>query len=905
MNTGSLIRKAVALAIATQIGVASAQSPPANFSDDLEEVVMVGTRIKRQDVNSVGPVTVMTSEDIAATGVTSTETLLQRMSVSAGFAGNQTNAYWTAGGWGTAQANLRGLGVNRTLVLINGRRAVYGGTGANAAVDLNMIPAGMIERIEVLKDGASAMYGADAVAGVVNIVTKQGFEGLTFDGRYGQTTRNDGEELSGDLSFGIQNDEGGLMAAISYLKTDPINMATRAPCTLGVSGDTTVCVGSANTSGGRATFLTGPQTGQRINFNQVPGGNGDFYEPYNAAIHNIETNQWLNAVNPIERTTFSVNGHYNLGANMRFFTELLYTDRSTSQIATPATLQEYFVGTGKAPFVIPAAHPTNPTGQSIRLDRRRLVETDVRDTFQETDTWRGVIGLEGSFGSSWSWDASYNKGRSTGIDGSTNVANLQRVYDTVFNCNNTTIPCADYLGVGDISQAALDYIMFTRRDTGGNEQESLSANITGTIFKLPAGNVGFAAGAEHRTDKGWRDPDPLVVANIANTNAQTPVSGEIEADEIYAEVAVPILANVPLVRNLEASLALRWSDYELFGSDTNYKVGLAWEIVESFRLRGTKSTAFRVPTVPELFGGVSEGQLTTADPCHNYGVRDPSSTIYQNCLAAGVPTNFVQLGNVIRTTVGGNINLQPEDADTFTAGIVWEPNFLSGLALTLDWWEVKIENSIQSIPGTQKLSLCYNTPGFTHPFCGSEFHTRDGLSGEVNFLSAQPSNIGSETANGIDFSVGYDAPIAGLGSVVALNVSYLDEYEVVPYPGATPIDYAGKITGGRGSYTHWRADLMAGISGERWTGNWTAQYIGEADDINVTTGPGSHVPAVTYHNFQFGWKFDRGISAVVGIDNAFDQKAPYVASWTDANTDTMTYDLAGRRWYMRFTWISQ
>jgi outer membrane receptor protein involved in Fe transport len=896
------LHAAIAAVLAAAAGTASAQETGAKQAA-LEEITVTGSRIRRQDQDGVGPVAVLTAEDIAVTGVTSTEVLLQRMSISAGFAGNQTNAYWTSGGWGTAQVNLRGLGSNRTLVLLNGRRVVYGGTGANSAVDLNMIPTSLIERIEVLKDGASALYGADAVAGVVNIVTKSEFEGLDLEAKYGTTDRGDGTEISASATFGVTNDAGSLMAALSYSDFDEINMADRQACALAISGNKLVCSGSASTSGGRATFLTGPDRGKRINFNQVPGGNGDFYEPYVPAVHNIPYFQWLNAVNPIENTSVALFGDYKVADNTKFFTEVTFTNRQSSQIATPATLQSYYVpGVGVSNFNIPASHPTNPTGQDIRLDRRRLVETGVRDTFQETDTWRVVVGLEGRIRDNWNWDIAFNKGRNTGIDGSTNVANLQRVYETMFNCNGTTVPCADYLGVGDITQEAIDYIMFVRRDTGGNEQTSLTANITGFLFDLPAGKLGFAAGAESRKDKGWRDPDPLVVASIANTNQQSPISGEIKANELYAEFSVPLLRDLPMVKSLEANLAARYSDYDLFGDDTNYKAGLLWTVVDGLKLRATSSTAFRVPNVPELFGGVSEAQLTTADPCSGWSTKSPTSDIYKNCQAAGVPVGYTQIGNVIRTTVGGNSDLQPESADTLTIGLVWQPSFLSGLQATIDYWDIQISDSIQSIPGSQKLSQCYNSVGLSHPFCAPQHHTRDSLTGEVNFLSAQPSNIGSEDASGIDLGITFDTDIRSYAAVFDVTVSYLDTYEVSAFPGAVPIDYAGYITGGRGSYTHWRGNASATVSGALWTANWNMQYIGAADDINVPSGIGSSVDAVMYHNLQFAYSITDDVRLAVGVDNIFDEDAPFYASWIDANTDTMTYDLMGTRYYLRVNW---
>jgi iron complex outermembrane receptor protein len=881
-----------------------AQETSARPAQQIEEVTVTGSRIKRQDLDGVGPVTVLDAEYIAETGAVSTETLLQNLSASAGAAGNQTGAYWTGAGWGTAQVNLRGLGVQRTLVLVNGRRVVYGGSGANSSVDLNVVPTSLIERIEVLKDGASALYGADAVAGVVNIITKTDFEGLALDSKFGQTTRNDGEEFSGDLTFGVAGERGNITTALSYVEMQEVNMADRQDCGLGVvSNSSFTCVGTANTSGGRATYLTGPSTGQAINFNQVPGGNGNSFAPYSAALHNIPYFHWLNAVSPVKKTTISLLGHYELAESTRLVMEAIYNNRKTDQIATPATLQTYYSpATGRVNITIPATHPTNPTGQNIRLDRRRLVETGVRDTFQDSDTWRIVLGLEGKINDRWSWDVSANRGRSTAIDGSTNVANLQRVYETLFNCNNVTVPCADYLGVGDISQAAINYIMFTQRDTGGNEQLSLNANISGDLWELPAGRIAFAAGIESREDKGWRDPDPLVVANIANTNQRSPVRGTIEAKEAYVEVSVPLLRDLPLVKSLEANLAVRYSDYSIFGDDTNYKAGLIWSLSDSLKLRATQSTAFRVPAVPELFGGVSEAQLTTADPCSNYASRPTTSSLYINCQAAGVPLTYTQFGNVIRTTIGGNPNLLPETADTLTIGAVWEPGFVENLAMTLDYWRIELAGSIQSVPGSTALSLCYNSANRTHPFCAAQFHTRDRLNGEVNFLSAQPSNIGSEDASGVDLGMRYQRQLFGLDADFDLTVSYLEKYDVFPFVGAVPIVYGGFITPGRGSYPEYRGTAGVRVKGERWNGAWNMRYIGSADDIGLFTGLGSSVGSVTYHNLHFGYDVSDALKLAVGVDNLLDEDAPFYRSWNDANTDTLTYDLLGRRWYLKLTW---
>ena len=874
------------------------ESPAPSEPTELGTITVTGSHIKRAAISGVGPVTVIDRETIERSGATSVETLLQRIPASAGFAGNQTNAYWAENGYGTTQVNLRGLGINRTLVLLNGRRVVNGGTGANSSVDLNIIPIAMVERIEVLKDGASAIYGADAVAGVVNLITKRNFDGVEASVRYGQTFEGDGEEKSADLTWGTTGEAGSLMAGISYSETGTVNMADRAACGLGESEGELVCFGSSSTIGGRAVLPDGTS----INFNQDPNGDGDFYEPYSSARHNFNSNPYLNAVNPIKRVSFNAFGNLNVSENVSAFAELMYTHRESDQIATPGTLGIY------RPILISADHPTNPTGEDLLLQRRRLLEGGVREFYQETDTSRLVLGLNGRLGMNWDWNVAFNVGRNTGIDGSTNVANLDRVEQTLdtsvcSNASGAAIPCADYLGYGDVSQAVLDYIMFTSRDTGGNSQESFTANLSGDLFELPAGPVGMATGIEVRKEEGWRDPDPLTVASIANTNQQDPIAGEYLAKEAFVEFAVPLLADTFLAQSLTLNAAGRYSDYDLFGSDTNYKIGLDWQVVPSLKIRANYATAFRIPNIPELFGGVAEGNLTTTDPCSGWSSQPSTSVIYQNCQASGVPVGYVQLGNTILTTVGGNPDLEPEDARTLTIGAVWTPEFVSGLTLTLDYFKIDIDNAIQRIDGSTKLSVCYDTPGLAHEFCSSETFTRNPLTGEVDFLSSQPVNAATERVSGVDLGVLYEFGLADWTNTLAWDVSYLNNYDVRPFDGADEIQYAGKITGGRGSYAQWRS--FASLTTERgpWSGTYSVQYIGRADDINAAEGDiGDHAPSLTYHNAQAKYAFGEQAEIAVGVDNLWDKQAPFIQSWTEANTDTMTYDVVGRRWNVKLTY---
>lgn len=854
-----------------------------------EEIVVTGSRIRRSDLVGVGPATVVTAENIANTGIVNVETVLQRLPANAGFAGNQTSAYWTGNGYGTAQVNLRGLGIKRTLVLLNNRRLVAGGTGANSSPDLNMIPVPIIERIDVLKDGASAIYGADAVAGVVNIIANTDFEGLGVGARYGITERGDGSDFTADLTWGVQGERGGVSAAVTYQKTSEVNMASRAACALAeITPGTLSCVNSAATLGGRAVL----PNGQMINFNQTPGGDGDFYEPYSPAKHNFAYFPFLNAVNPIERVSTAFFTHYDVTDDVTAFGEFLYTFRKSDQLATPGALRN---------LRISANNPTNPTGEDIVLIQRRLGEPGPRIFFQETNTWQGTAGLRGGLSNDWAWEVAGSFGRNTGLDGMTNIANLEHVRNTLnpslcSTAPGAAVPCGDYLGAGDLTQDVLDYILFTSRDHGGNELATVTADLTGNLIELPAGPLAFATGVVYRKEKGWRDPDPLTVAGVANTNQQDPISGSVTAKEAYLELSVPVLRNTPFFRALTLDGAVRYSDYDLFGGDWNYKGAVDWQVFEGLRLRATYGTGFRVPNVPELYGGVSEGNLTTTDPCSNY-TASGNQTLIANCQAHGVRPTYVQLGNTILTTVGGNEDLEAESSKSWTVGAVFEPRSLvRGLSLTADWFNIDIKNAIRAIPGSTKLAVCYNTPNLAHEFCDD--FTRSPLTNEITFLSAQPINTGREQMSGLDLGLVYNRSVGPVRLSVDMTVSYLNEYVVTPFVGGADIVFDGFIGGGNGGYPKWRGYGVVSAELENATLTWSTQWIGKATDFNAAEGDiGYRTPNVFYHNAQVSFDITENARFMIGVDNIFDRKPPFIQSWTDANTDTMTYDLLRRRYY--------
>jgi len=864
--------------------------------EELLQVTVTGSHIKRTDTADNRSLNIIDRKIIERSGATSVEILLQRLAFSAGYAGNQTNSYWASNGNGNTHVNLRGLGISRTLVLLNGRRLANGGTGANAAVDLNSISLATIDRIEILKDGASAIYGADAVAGVVNIITRSDLVGVEASVRAGESFQGDGNNRSADLSWGANGERGSLMLNLSHSANGAVNMADRAPCGLGESGGQLICVDSGNTIGGRALLADG----QRVNFNQVLGGNGNFFEPYSAAKHNFNGNPYLNAVNPIERTALSGFGSLILSDKLSAFAELSYSERYSNQLATPGV-----IGLNRV-VNIAASNPTNPTGQNLLLQRRRLLEAGPREFFQDVEYVDSVIGFKGNLRDNWDWSAAIDYRRNEGSNSETNIANLDHVDNTlnISKCSNTpgaAIPCADYLGYGDLTPAVIDYLMMTTQDTGGNEQKGFSASITGQAWELAAGKIAVAAGIEIRADHGWFNPDPRTANGSANSNMQKSTDGKFTAREAFAEVDIPLLKQHAWAESLSLSSAIRHSEYDLFGGVNNYKLGLDWQVVSALKFHANYATAFRAPNVPELFAGNFNQNLNAIDPCNNWDKLPSTSELYRNCQAENIPVGFEQLAPSILTTLGGNTKLKPESASTFTLGVIWEPN--DKAQLSLDYFNIDIEDAIGGAEGSTKLAACYSSPQFSHPFCSSTQFTRNATTGQINYLSAQQTNAASENMSGIDLSAHYQFTLADWNASLNWDISYLIKYDLVPFDGAEKVEYAGKITSGRGSYTQWRSLAELTLERGAWSGAYTIQYIGSAKDIAAPAGSiGEYAPSVSYHNIQAQYAFNDSLSLALGVDNLTDREAPFIRNWLDANTDTMTYDLLGRRWFIKSTY---
>jgi iron complex outermembrane receptor protein len=882
-------KKLLASCIAATLGTLAAATG-ASAQDSIEEVYVTGSRIKRADIDGIGKVDVVTAEDFGKIGAVSLDQLLKFSPFTAGAqAGSESNYLSATEGYGTASVNLRGLGPNRTLVLVNGRRFVTGGSGANSIVDLNAIPVNMIDRVETLLDGSSAIYGADAVAGVVNIITRRSMDGFQADATYGITERGDAESVDASVAFGGESERSGFIVSLNYTDRQEARSKDRgfSECFFEEEEGEKFCSGSSSTAGGRGTT----ETLGNVQFNQDPSGDGDSFVPYSFAAHAFDFQEYFNLSAPYDRINVSANGYLELANGVRLFTENTYSDRSSNTEASPASF---------ANLLFSATYPSNPTGEALTL-RRRMVEEGfgARIWEQEVSLYRTVLGVEGETDGGWSWEVSANYGKSESDEVFTNAIDVQNLLATMNEADCVSpgpTQCVDWFGINDPTPEALAFINATVPTVGENEQTSVLANVSGELFDMPAGAVGFAAGIEYRRDEGsYRRTftRPVLSGGGGSTD---PIDANLSSTEVFAE------ASLPLAERLNLNLAARYSDYSKFDSEFTYKLGGDWLVTDALRLRATYSTSVRTPNIRELYTTELLNFTTFVDPCDQWETSSDAN-LQANC-AADVGAGFAQSELFIEVDYPGSLALSPEDAETFTFGIVLEPQAVEGLSVMLDYYQIDIEDSIRNVPPTAALEQCYYSEGKSHPTCNDVF--RDPFSGDVVFLVVPLVNAATEKMRGVDFGVRYLFQAGGSDFRIDWDTSYLDQFDIDFVGARSTLEWAGTISngeGGNGSYTQWRSNLRFGVDREMWGASYQLSYIGDADSQFQRIGATApSVGSITYHSLEGSLRLGDDLVLRAGVNNLFDKDPPYYTDAIDQNTDPFTYDLLGRRYFLRATY---
>ncbi len=934
--------------------------------DEVEKVTVTGSRIRKADIEKQSPITILDREDIERTGLKSVGDILQQLPVSGSALNTRFNSSGNFGfppdgggiGAGAAEVDLRHLGSNRVLVLVDGVRWVNGSSasGVANAVDLNTIPVSVIERVEVLEDGASSIYGSDAIAGVVNIITRKDYSGFEINAYGGQFDEGDGETASFDISFGAVGDKHSVFFNVSHTDQDGVSAADRSLARFPVPG-TGVTHGSSGTPQGRFLFLGNDNDGDGspdvVDVTINDGVTGipvfDPNNPGGADFHSFTDNDRFNFspfnlyVTPSQRTSLYGQAQYEFANNLRVYAKALFNNRQSRNQAAPEPI---FIGPdagtgGLADTVgIHETNPFNPFGMTLDENNlifigRRPLEGGPRIFRQDVDTQYLGMGLQGEFYAGnrdffWDINASWGKNRADQIKtGGYNIRHIKNALGPLDEC--LAIPGCVPLnltggqgnGSGTITPEMLNYIQFVQKDVSENKIRTLSANITGELFQLPAGPLAFAAGAETRELEGFFQPDAVVVAGDSNGVPSLPTSGDYDVDEYYAELNVPLLSDVPFVQQLEVSAAMRLSDYSTFGNETTSKFGILWRVTDDLLLRGTVAEGFRAPSIGELFASASRFDATIADLCSEYQTSGVSSTIIANCMALGVPDTFTQTSGQISVTTGGNQDLEPETADSITYGLVYSPQWVTGynhvdrFDLEITAYEHEVDDAIQAIDAQTQLNECIRT--LDPVFCGGISRA---ATGGINGFNNRLTNIGKIETSGYDINMNYATPDYNWGrlSVIWRN-SFVDDYSETALGQKTSLEGIERNDTG---IPEFQSQFIVSWTKANWDVAWSIRYIDELEESCSDFKDGSPVSlaalglcsdpnfadeslstntldATMYHYVQVGWRpqwNDLDIELTAGINNVFDEDPPACTSCSLNGYDPSVYEPQGQFGYI-------
>ncbi|MFO1517887.1 MAG: TonB-dependent receptor [Lysobacterales bacterium] len=933
---------------------AFAQDRPGDDTAKLEAIEVTGSRIKKAETEGQVPVQVITAKDIEATGLGSIGDVIQRLSVSGSSLNTKFNSAGNFGfaadgsgvGSGSTTISLRNLNAKRTLILVDGMRWVNesSASGVSAAVDLNTIPASAVERIEILTDGASSLYGSDAIAGVVNVITKKKGDGLGVGLYYGNYSVGDGETYSGHVSMGASTDRMEVFLDVSHFNQHAISSAEWDQSFYPTPGYNAGV--SSYTPYTRTIFF--PSDPNNDYGGLCPGGrcnitaNGTTVgakQPFPSGFHRFGLADRFNfapynlLLTPNERTGIFGQARYKLTDSVSFYLKGLYNTRKSVNQAAPepiglgAALNTSDLGLTTG---VDVTNPYNPFG--VTLDPasnfaglgRRPVEGGPRVFSQDVDTRYVATGLQGSFTAGdhdFFWDANYvnseNKANQN-VHGTYNIAHIAKALGPLSACqaDPQCVPLNIFGGPGSITPEMLQYIQFIENDRSSNKLEMFTANLSGSVFELPAGPLGFATGYEHRHLSGYYTPDSIVIAGESNGVPSLPTAGEYSVDEYYLELNAPLIKDAAFAKSLDLSAASRYSDYSTFGGTTNNKLGVRWQINDDLTLRSTWAEGFRAPSIGELFGSPARFDASITDPCNH-----ATGQTAQNCIAQGVPNpaNFEAANPQISTRTGGNSNLKPETSTSLTAGAVYSPGWASntGWSQKLDFeatfWKYKVKNAIQAPDAQTQLDRCVATNSPT--FCDGI--VRSALTGDIISFANFLQNLGRIDTQGYDLGVNWVGPDFSFGRLGAsLSTTYTDKYRAVATDSGLAEPLAVGIETADKGIPKWRTTLSVNWAVENWSASWTARYLSDmteqcnADwtELGATcsnplpdlSGGTNHIGATTFHDVRVNWKvptsFDFTVSA--GVNNVFAKDPPICVSCSLNGYDASNYDLPGRYGYV-------
>lgn len=973
---------------------------------DVSEIVVTGSRIARPNLDAPTPVTVIDTRVIEATGSVNTGDVIRMLPAAGVSSITPTNSGFQTASNGITTVDLRNLGEDRTLVLVNGRRFVAGLVGTQV-VDFNTIPTELVDRIDVVTGGASATYGSDALAGVVNIITKTEMDGIVVNGQYGLSDRNDDERIKVSVTGGksFNDGRGSFLGSLGYREIGSIWAKDRADQGLALDAVDDYDGDPANyhlihsqTAGLFSSYTPAgvieiPRVTGGSNLLRVVTPNG--VVPYSGATHGYNRQAARLLQVPLKQINAAGYLNYEFNPSARFFAEANYVrSELTSRIeATPLGSDQVYgalafceggicsngvpITSAVAPeplrAAVRAANPGVADENLVVGFRRRLTEVGARGNDIERETYRIVTGFAGDLGEKHSYELSINYGRTEDSQTSSGDIDANRFRQALNAVTvNGQAVCADpaaraagcvpinIFGEGRITPEAADYVRVPTSREAFVEQLVVGGFVRGDLFELPAGAVGYAAGAEYRRERSHDVPDLLTQLGQTSGNATPATRGKFDVAEVYGELRVPLLADMPFVQQLDLNLAGRFSNYSTVGTTNSYAASLEYQPVNWLKFRSQYAKATRAPNISELFSPASQDFPGVNDPCAGVtrtaggqaaffntrtNIGDPSAVLNSGvnastigspvaaaCLAdPAVAARVSRDGGFAITQAeqqgvtgfdGGNPNLEAEDSQSFTVGFLLNPRgmgWFDNFSLSVDYYIIKIKDRITTISEDRLLTGCYGPAGFNaaNPFCSAigRFGTGPQV-GALEYVNQVYDNFAETDTRGWDVQASYRQNLNDLGFLDAIYggdkgeltasvaYGYLEKLTTTPFEGADPAELirdAGTVGAPR---NEWTLNLLYRRGPVQFA--WNTQFIG---DVVITKDVNDfyyNVPleSKTFHNAQVRWDVTETANVYLGVDNIFDEyqfvggtSGLVPGQTTGWTTYPDIYDAIGRRYY--------
>ena len=950
----------LALTIGLSSAPAFAQDSATTTAQSDGMIIVTGSRIARPDIESSSPVSFVGAEEFQFQQTANVEEVLndlpQIIPATTGVSNNP--------GGGVATVDIRGLGTSRTLVLVDGRRYISYGT--NQVVDLNTIPSALIERVDVVTGGASAVYGSDAIAGVVNFITKTDFEGIELNGNYEVSEQGDGQRynINGTIGSNFSDGRGNIVMHVDYYKRDAVFAGDRDATRDSFSDN-----GSELFPGGSSSIpsfrLVVPGLAQALGLGTGANDAVRFDENGNAIEYNPATDLYnFGPVNylqvPQERYLGYVKAQYEISeaivpyAEAAFINNRVSTELAATPIGNSTPFRDGSLGSNLmlhvySPFL---GAETAAALQALDTDGdgyvssgtygRRFLETGSRSQMDDRNAFRVLAGVKGDLGGNWAYDAyyQYSRTRNSQIQGGNiQLSALLAGVRTAFQAPDGTISatpvaggtlvCADagarangcspvnLFGANQVGADAVDYISISASNLTEASTKVYSGVITNNnLFDLGAGPIGIALGVERREESATFQPDTFLASgNVGGFNAGQPTSGGYDVTEFFGEVNLPILSGLSWAEAIELNGAVRYSDYSnAVGGVWTWAVGGIWDVAGGFSLRGNYQQAIRGPNVEELFGGQTVDFAGASDPCQTEAAA--SGVLRDRCIANGVPAAVVGTddyssgGTSFPALVGGNPNLKEESAKTWTIGAVYLPEFVDGLSLTLDYYNITVDDYIGTVGNQNIVNACLRE-GISQ-YC--DLITRSST-GELQSFVDLNFNAASLHTEGLDLGARYSLPlgagILGGGSSLSFDFkgTYLFslDYDAVAGLGLPVNECAGRFgrvcsnTVAFGPTPHWRNTLRTTYrDGDAYLSVLWRHIGASNDDDDTTTYAVEHLNSADYFDLTAGYDINEHFSLAAGVKNVFNKGFEPLASsqqggnGQQSNTYPATYDVLGR-----------